>query len=467
MKGLLRKELYIWARSRSALLITAFLFCLFNKFTSGYVFALWIATMSLARAFLDDEASKWTDYSHALPYKTVQIVSSRYLFILAEVAIHSILIIVTAMLYIRSIDGIGTTIAEYFPYLSDNWVMLSNMTLLYTVWLLGIALSMPLNYKLKGITRGLIGSIPSVLSAICCTVILLYIAVDPYLISDTVPKIFYNEKWVFAACAAAVILEVAASWILCIIFADNSKKRTGKLIAPAAILAAALVALTAFSLTNLYSKGYFEKEDYATKYEKYYGQFETEDDSATYRPYGETEVTDAHKECREKTLKLMDSFCTDNHLGRTRQDLKEEILAMGYYDTDYFGDEFHSVEVTEAKEYVAIRLYTSEDTDMVTVVDISADVGQFYIESATTSELEAIGNQFTLGMSQAELHKAFKNLEIVPKHISERYFDETQHTLYYNLTYTVGNYNNEGGIYYSINIDVTDGTVSDIRIYYN
>lgn len=467
MKGLLLKEFYVWAKSRSWILILSLLLGLFYEFASGETFVLSLASISLARAFTDDETSKWDNYSHALPYTAAQIVSSRYLITLAEITIYTIYITVLEINYLKSTDGIGFAIIEHFPYLSDNWVILSNMTLFFTVWLLGLAISMPLNYKLRGVARGIICLIPYILSAVFCALILIYIALDPYSINDTIPKIFYNEKWVFAACAAAAILAISVSWLLCIIFADNSKKRTKKLTAPAAILAAALIAVSVFSLTSLHSKGYFEKEDYATKYEKYYGQFETDDNNISINSAfaEEEEVTDAQKECRDDMLNLMDSLCAKNNLGRNLQELKEEILNMGYYDTDYFSEEFHSVEDKDA--YVSIQLYTAEDTDTVTVVDISAKVGQFWIESATTAELEAIGNQFTVGMSQSELHETFKSLGIVPKHISERYFDETQHVLYYSLTYTVGSYNGDSGTYYNINIDVTGGAVSDIRLYYD
>lgn len=469
MKGLLLKELYTFSKSRIIFWATPLVICLFSKFEIGSLSAVLVfTTISITRGFFDDDSCRWNDYSRALPYTSAQIVSSKYLFLLTETVLSTAIAVMLIIYSYKSSDDIMPSLPKYFPYMSENWRLASFVPLFALTRILGTAFAIPINYKLKGNLKSFITLIPLMISYAYCYVIILKTDIDVYLSNQfSFSKIFYNERWVFAACAAAIILAVAVSWIVCIIFADNSKKRTKKLVAPAAILAAALVALTAFSLTNLYSKGYFEKEDYSTQYEKYYGQLENDNDSSIPRTFAESEVTDDQKNCREKMDELVDSFCTVNHLGRTRQEIKEEILAMGYYDTDYFGEEFHSVNDENIKDYVAIQVYMQQDTDIVSVVDISADIGQFYIESASTADLEAIGNQFALGMSQAELHETFKNLEIVPKHISERYFDDTQHTLCYNLTYTVGNYNNEGGIYYSINIDVTDGTVSDIRIYYN
>lgn len=465
MKGLLLKEFYVWAKSRSWIIIFVLLYSLIMEFTSGYIFVLWLATISLVRTFADDEIGKWKDYSHALPYTPTQIVSSRYLFLLAETAMYSIFIAALVTNYIKSLDEYP--FVEHFPYMSKDWTVISNMTLFFFIWLLGLALSMPMNYKFTGTARNIIGIIPFVLSAACCSIILIYTSIDPILPSVTVPKIFYNEKWVFVACASAALLALAASWLLCITFAGNSKNRIKKLKAIAAILIAALLAISAFSLTALYSNGYFEKKDYSTLYGEYYGQFETDDDSTIIRPYEKIEITDDQMECREEVLRLMNSLCMENNLEYNRREFKEKILGMGYYDTDFFVEEFYSVKDEKNTDCVTIRFYTSENTDKVTAVNISAEVGQFYIESTTTAELEKIESKFIIGMSQTELHETFNALEIVPKYISESYTDENQRTVYYKASYTVGDLDGNGGTYYDINVDVTDGAVSDIRIYYN
>ena len=118
----------------------------------------------------------------------------------------------------------------------------------------------------------------------------------------------------------------------------------------------------------------------------------------------------------------------------------------------------------EINDLVTIRLYLEDYADLISVVDIVTDPGQFWIESATNEDLDEIANNFAVGMSQKELHKAIKELEVVPTQVSEREFDDVR-TLYYTLFYQVGDYNNEGSTYYTINVDVVDGVVSDVRTY--
>ena len=461
MKGLLRKELYTWAKSGSAVIIMVLAVCLYRKFDiSASFFVLAAIGFSIGRAFSDDETSKWTDYSHALPYTTGQIVSSKYLFTLTESIIYLAITILIITHNLQSSNGTIFSYSKYIPYLTNDWLIVSYLTLIFTVWMIGIAIAMPLNYKLKGNhLRPFIAPIPLIASMLLCVLYLFFYVFMPLIDDSVVLKILYYERWMFAACGAAVVLAIAASWILCIIFADSSKKRTKKLIAPAAVLAGLLIAITAFSFTTLNAKGYFEESE-KTSYENTL-PYDYEERKLVLT---EQNVTKDQKEVRKKMQELLDSFVLENHLGLTHESLTEEILDMGYYDAGYNYEEFYNVSDEEINDKVTIRLYLEDFADLISVVDIVTDPGQFWIESATDETLNSIANKFTVGMSQKELHEAIKELQVVPTQVSERYWDDNR-TLYYTLFYQVGDYNNEGSIYYTINVDVVDGVVSDVRTY--
>ena len=463
MKGLLLKELYTFSKSRIVFWATALVLCLINKFDIGSLSSVLVfTTISLARGFFDDDSSRWNDYSRVLPYTSAQIVSSKYLFLLAETILSTAIAVMIIIYSYKSSDDLMPSLPKYFPYMSENWRLASFVPLFVLARILGTAFSIPLNYKLKGNLKPFITIIPLMISFLYCYLIIFKIDIDVYLSNQaSFSEIFYKENWVFAACAAAVILAVAVSWILCIIFADNSKMRTKKLIAPAAILGGLLIALTAFSFTALNVKGYFEEKEEDTTYQD---DFSVNYDTTRKLVLTKDEVTKAQKKAREKMQELMDSFILENHLGDNHQNLIDKILGMGYHDTGYNSEEFNSVKDEDIDDYVTIRLYLEGETDLINVVDTIASPGQFWIESASANELEDFAKQFPIGMSQAELHEKLKSLQVVPTQVSERYFDNKRF-LYYTLYYEVGDYNNSGSAYYRIHIDVAGGVIFDTRNY--
>lgn len=463
MKGLLLKELYTFSKSRIIFWATPLVICLISKFEIGSLSAVLVfTTISITIGFFDDDSSRWNDYSRALPYTSTQIVSSKYLFLLTETVLSTAIAVTIIIYSYKSSDDIMPSLSKYFPHMSENWRLASFIPLFALARILGTAFAIPINYKLKGNLKSFITLIPLMISFAYCYVIILKTDVDVYLSNQfSFSEIFYNEKWVFAACAAAIILAVAVSWIVCIIFADNSKKRTKKLIKPAAILGGLLIALTAFSFTALNVKGYFEEKE---KHENYQDDFSVNYETPRKLDLKKREITKDQKNARAEMQELMDSFIFENHLGDNHQNLIDKILGMGYHDTGYNSEEFKSVKDENIYDNVTIRLYLEGETDLISVVDTTVSPGQFWIESATDDELDDLAKQFPIGMSQAELHEKLKTLQVVPTQVSERYFDN-ERFLYYTLYYEIGDYNNSGSAYYRIHIDVADGVIFDTRNY--
>lgn len=80
MIGLLKKDLYVADRSGRLLLVLALLFSLVPNFGSlGSTYAMMLAFMMPINSIAYDERCKWDRYAAMLPYRTSQIVWSKYL----------------------------------------------------------------------------------------------------------------------------------------------------------------------------------------------------------------------------------------------------------------------------------------------------------------------------------------------------------------------------------------------------
>lgn len=84
MKGLLLKDLYVTLKKFGIYFIIDAVFIAISFFVGDgityLVFPLMIAGIVPISLLYNDERSKWVDYSGALPYSSVQIVSSKYIF---------------------------------------------------------------------------------------------------------------------------------------------------------------------------------------------------------------------------------------------------------------------------------------------------------------------------------------------------------------------------------------------------
>lgn len=462
MKGLLLKEFYIWLKSRSwyILIILAYGIVFAATYGSRSTFILWFALISLSRAFADDEASNWRNYSHALPYTPAQIVSARYIFLLAEVIIASI--ITTVSVIISFLNSESADFIQAFPYLSDSWITASNMTVIITVLLLGFSFTMPLNYKFTGNARIVISIIPSMISMFAIIIISLNSMFSSFLPDSRIPKTFYNEKWLFAAFAAVSVLALAASWSLCVIFTAKNKSRTKKLKAITAVMITAFVAVSAVTIGITYTKGSFEKdeeEENALLYQYYH---------ENYTPPTQIEeerkdiVTDEQQKCREELKFLTENFFNISHENHHLEDCLLELEELGLKEV--YSSSFYEYSFSEESETV-VSLYPETNSDRIFQISISSAVGETYIEKATTEELNEIGSNFKLGMTEQELFEVYKKYELYPCYVEEKHDTDIGTTHYYYAKFFVANYNSGESTLYKVHVDLTDGKVTDVRLY--
>ncbi len=98
------------------------------------------------------------------------------------------------------------------------------------------------------------------------------------------------------------------------------------------------------------------------------------------------------------------------------------------------------------------------------VISIDFDVGFTVFDSADESRLNAIESSFSVGMSERNAVDVMKAVDFYPQSITET-LDEGKTYRTYRGGFLIESYENEERIIFSLNIEIADGTVSDVRTY--
>ncbi|MDE6732307.1 MAG: ABC-2 transporter permease [Oscillospiraceae bacterium] len=113
MKGLMLKELYVALKSCKMYFIIDAMFIAMSFALSGILndsiaflmFPVMISGEISISLLSFDEKSKWSKYSGTLPYSAAQMVSSKYLFSLAFVAITTLVTFLALIIHVNTIGG--------------------------------------------------------------------------------------------------------------------------------------------------------------------------------------------------------------------------------------------------------------------------------------------------------------------------------------------------------------------------
>ena len=468
MKGALLKEFYVWRKTGltyiAAYIVMGIAFCIAGG-VSGALLGLMLGGIN--RAFLEDEKNNWNDYSRALPYTAVQRVSARYIIILCEMfvaLVMAILINIFSFLKEKELLILG----EQFSHLGPDNLSVSSTVMTVAITLTGLAFMIPLNYIFKGTKRNVISMILAMLTAI--VIVLLPFTAKYYLTMSNTSvtvflKIFYYEKWVTPVFLAISVAMIAVSWIVSIIINTNSgRDKLKKLKITAIILAVAVVAASAVSIGILYKNGRFEKDE-TDYYEHYYSNLTNGNSSLNQEETKPYEPTEAELQCREEAEKLMENFFSKTHVGGTLEDCRALIEKMGYSESGYVADEY--CKGTDSTK-VTIRVYTEPNSDIVSLVNVSTDIGDSNLfKTATAEDMNAIRSRFYEGMSEEAALGILKELDLCCNGIRE-YADPDYGTVrYYMIRCHISEYNGGESANYAINIEAADGKVFDVRIYEN
>lgn len=458
MKGLLLKEFYIWLKSRIGYMLIILAYGIVFAATGGSrsTFVLWFVLIPLSRAFTDDETSNWKNYSRALPYTPSQIVTARYIFLLAELIFASIITTVSVIISFRNSEFASVT--EAFPYLSDSWMIASSMTVIITVMLLSFAFTMPLNYQLTGTARNVISIIPNIISMFAIVIISFDTLLPSFLPNHRIPRAFYNEKWLFAAFATVSVLALSASWLLCIIFTAKNKSRTKSLKISFAVVTAVLIAVSSVTIGSIFTKKLFVENEHQTQ--EFLMEYYQDNIPSTEDGEKENVLSEEKRKNREEMIFLKENLFSEYHDGYLISDCRKELEELGLYERANTSDEY-----CLRDGGAIVRLFSEEDTDRIYQISISANVGDTYLEKATTEDLDKIGNRFKAITTEDELWNLYKELELYPHYIEEKYDSYYGKMRSYNASLYASNYNKTGKtVYYQVFVDVSEGKISNVDL---
>lgn len=136
MIGLLKKDLYVAGRSRRLLLVLALVFSMVPSLGAfGSTYAMMMAVMMPLNSIAYDERCKWDRYAAMMPYRTGQLVWSKYLLSYLYTLLGGGIIVLGAFL-----RGVTTGAADW-KETAEMSVMLASVMLFIT------ALGLPLLYR--------------------------------------------------------------------------------------------------------------------------------------------------------------------------------------------------------------------------------------------------------------------------------------------------------------------------------
>lgn len=466
MKGALLKEFYVW-RKTGIWYALSYIVIGVAYGVIGALSGVLLGFMagSVNRLFVEDEKNCWSDFSRTLPYSAAHRVSARYIVIIFEMLIAMTAVIVSGASATFN-DNKIFDFSKYFPYFNSQHLAVSTAVMAISVVVVGIAFTIPLSYLFKGNKRTVISMIPM----IACIIVIVFIYMAPVFSllprgSNILSEVLFYEKWLMPVMIAASLAVFAISWIVSIIINTNSgREKLGKIKAAAIILSVAIVAAGAVSVGVLYKNGWFDKTD--VDYEAFY--YENIDDYISSE-YGtenkeeKEEPTKSELECRENLLELMGSFFNESHIDLPVEECIEELEALGYKEYEYISGNYYLGPHDGDNVKVSLECYM--DSDLVSDIEVTASTGGFYIDEATTEELEEIGNRFYEGMTVEEMIAEFEALGIMPNHMRELKHPDFGKVQYYFINGTIMKYNGGEQSPFSINIDVSDGKIIDVRTY--
>lgn len=209
MIGLLRKDLFVADKSSRLLLVLALVFCLTpNLGTLGNTYAMMMAFMLPMNSIAYDERCKWDRYAAMLPYKTSQIVWSKYVLSFLYTLLGEVIILVGAC--IRNVIHPG----------SVDWLdTVEICAMMVVVMLLVVAFALPALYRF--------GSEKGRLVMILMMGVGVGVALGVMKITDEVPvQIKLTFPAVFLLAAAVLVAVTALSFRVSVKFYKN--RQNGK-----------------------------------------------------------------------------------------------------------------------------------------------------------------------------------------------------------------------------------------------
>ena len=445
MKGLLYKE---FASRKSLLLLLLSLLAAMTALAAvtGYGASegtIWLFSLVLPAYGLElDKRSGWNKFSRALPQTAHKQVGAQY-------AVWFTAIVIT-FFAATAITAIGTNfdMQRYdlmqvpYPWKDMFWSRVRLDILTFCFMTVFLAIHLLLNYLLiKRAVR---------IALITVIVGLGYVSWSVFLghLKNSYFVYMHFSPSVTVMIAAAALMLFAASYLFAVIAETKSGKEKLKSTKAAAVVlvAGALVAsgITVYALDR---KGAFDVRD--NTYERIIGSV-PDDELSVRDKLALADAIIAKEEARKDVAELIDVICGKTFAGKTRQDIEVEYKKSGSED-----------------DWKIISSYLETvDSEVISddFVYYNDDIGNTVFDSADESQLNAIESSFSVGMSERDAVDVMKAVDFYPQSITET-LDKGKTRRTYRGGFLIESYENGERIIFSLNIEIADGTVSEVRTY--
>ncbi len=158
---------------------------------------------------------------------------------------------------------------------------------------------------------------------------------------------------------------------------------------------------------------------------------------------------------------FISGFCNETHIEETPRECVKKLRAIDYYESEETDDLFYS---QGGKISVAMTVNDEEKIEKITAI---VNYGELrYIESSTDKEMDEIIGNFILGMTEKDFQQKLQELDALPEKITETMTDKNEHLRSYEIRYRIGDFNSDGAVTYTVTVDITDGKVTNVDVYY-
>lgn len=428
MKGLLLKEFYLWLRTRSFFILMLIVSAILWVFTGAESIAFWGALIGASlNSFILDEKSGWLEYSKALPCTPFQRVSSKYIFTFCEIMTATL--IMSAATMIASITN-----SEY--RLGFTEASITAISEIAAAFLL-IAFTLPVCISVKGSKLIYLAIIPTVL--IFYGYFFLYFKIR-YNLPGWIEEAFKEKFWIYPVIILLSLgILVVSLMISVIIESHKSKKYRKKFAIKAVSFFTATIVLFGASFAAFYFSGGFPDPT-----------------------FGDKVSSSKIKKAKEEFYPYYDFICSGDNIGKSYDECVDTLESIGFADSENNSGVFFSKNFN-------IKVYAFEDLSTGFVKRITATTLSPYkkiIKNASYADFEKAGSNFTVGMTEKELHQKIKEMEIIPSSITEHMsFDSLIKRNYY-FSFSTDNYSSESEFtpaVYSVSVEVCEGKVINVE----
>ncbi len=407
--------------------------------------------------------AKWKTYSKTMPISVFERVNASFAFAVGQMLIALAAILTTNLVSLYVLNDVGAINLVWS--LVDVEALPKEMLAasVAVAWFAGLSILTAFGFFITGALKryfAIAGSL-AVIWAMFGALTLIMLRLDGFL--TVFANVMNKAPWQLAFVVIACVLLLLASWFAVLGIETVNSPESKKRFTTRALVIFAVAVLTFGGLVGYsYAKGYLVIPEREDKYSNYphYNDYNEKAPETTTNP----EDVENEKRIMDDVYSfLSEGMCVD----LTMKDFEKRVESIGF---EKEGNEYKS----ESRNIKFSVEGDSEITEFNLVNDSSCNGNIVY----SKAEGIAFEEKFSLGMSEADLIKLFKNEGIYPAYITEYYdfadgYDDRVIVRKYNLYLQQRNSapnrlpsQNELSVqYYTLVIHVAEGKVVFVKSY--